>query len=147
MRGNPQRPGGTGEKETGTMDKTKTRRRRTIFKDPLTEVTLDEQGRKKQTFLKGEIAYREGGSNIFSGSREARGYEVTIHPITEEERDGYTMTGFMIFGPGLRKLLKEVKRFNAREFEEITVEPGELEALKAKVKADWEAEQGKRVES
>src|SRR5688572_2506342 len=123
--------------------KDKPRRRREIFYDPLGEQTTDQWGHRKQEFLEGQICYREGGANYFSGGTERRGYEIMVSVVYEEESDRddgsvSKMKGFMLAGPGLRKLVQEAKRFDSKTFEALAVPPEEIQTLKKDVISQWE---------
>ena len=86
----------------------------------------------------GKLSYSKGGPNYFSGGYNKRGYRFSVIAESVEERSGYKMRGFVIGGPAAGLFLKEAARFNARELERIEVPADQVEALKAKVKADWE---------
>lgn len=88
------------------------RRKREIFQLPTTT---------PGTYLVGAIRYEEGGMSYFSGQSNRRGYYFSVTP-EEIERcaDGTTLRKFRMFS-GIKRLLLEVKRFNERTFEGLTV--------------------------
>lgn len=64
-----------------------------------------------------EVYYNLGGSNIFTGKTEARGYYLRILPVNIEDKDGYNLITFGAF-TGLKLCLKTVKRKSAKAEQE-----------------------------
>lgn len=65
--------------------------------------------------IKLTLSYQPGGLNMWHGTKEARGYSVSIGPVTIIKRDGYNMET-MMGGAGLRRFLFEVGRKSDKQF-------------------------------
>lgn len=59
--------------------------------------------------LKIELYYHLGGMNYFTGTNEARGYYLSVTPVTLSKGDGYTSESYTAF-TGVKQLVVECKR-------------------------------------
>ena len=89
-------------------------RNKVIGKLPLVEMTEN-----KEQVLEISVSYNEGGMNYFSGNSNVRGYYLHVSPISESIEGTVKIRSFTMFS-GIKMLLKEVRRFNQREFETLT---------------------------
>ena len=65
----------------------------------------------KTTVLKVTLTYQKGGTNMFTGTGERRGYSLSVVPVQIEDMGAYKTESFMLFNnKGLRTFLLEVKK-------------------------------------
>lgn len=103
-------------------------RSRTLFLEPI-------EGTDRM--LKGAVTYKDGSMNIFTGTRKARGFYLSLN--TEKHADG--MVSFVIGGAdcGTNVLLAEAPRFNAKKLATLNPTPEQLADAKATVIAGYKA--------
>jgi uncharacterized ubiquitin-like protein YukD len=77
------------------------------------------------THLKITLSYNLGGINYFTYKNEERGVYLGITPVTIENKGTHTMESFMVFS-GVKELVLDMKRFNQKKFDTLTVD-GETE--------------------
>jgi hypothetical protein len=85
------------------------------------------QPEEETKFLKIEVYYTEGGLSYLSGQRSARGFYLSVTPITQTKRApdsffplGYTTESFLVFS-GIKKLIKEASRYSEKTLTALTV--------------------------
>jgi len=74
--------------------------------------------------LKIELYYTKGGMNYFTSSNEKRGLYLSVTPI--ERRSG--SESFIAFS-GIKKCVKEMPRFNQKQFDTFVVDKRDLDQL------------------
>jgi hypothetical protein len=74
--------------------------------------------------------YPVGGANYFSGGVNPRGYYLSAQP----EKRGNGSRSFVAFS-GTSMVIKQVKRFNQREFDALVPEQADIDKLTAHVMA------------
>lgn len=81
-------------------------------------------------YLVTELYYSLGGMNYFTGSKEPRGYYVSVTP-TRFHEGGRSFTAFS----GIKKLVEPAKAFSAKEFAGLVILPEVTEPLRQHVLA------------
>lgn len=79
------------------------------------------------THLKVETYYNLGGVNYFTYKQEARGYYISVSPVTRERRNGCTMESYTAF-TGTKQLIKAVTRKSAKAEAAAEAAAAEMEA-------------------
>ena len=69
------------------------------------------------THIKIETSYNLGGLNVFTGSTEARGYYLSVSPVSRENKYGVTMETYTGFS-GIKKCVKSVSRQSKKAAEQ-----------------------------
>jgi hypothetical protein len=77
-----------------------------------------------------KLYYQKGGANYFSGGVNPRGYYLSAQP----EKRGNGSRSFVAFS-GTSMVIKQVKRFNQREFDALVPEQADIDKLTAHVMA------------
>jgi hypothetical protein len=80
------------------------------------------------THLKVELYYSKGGMNYFSGRSEQRGVYLSVSPVSVTKGDGYSSETYTAFS-GVKKLMYECARFNAKQFESYVPPQSEVDEL------------------
>ena len=89
------------------------------------DVTSDHS---EATHVKVQLYYSKGGMNYFTGKAEARGYYVSVSPVKIEVRDGWRSETTSAFS-GIKECVREVSRFNQKQFDELVPDPDVVEKL------------------
>ena len=89
-----------------------------------------------------EVFYAKGGTSMFSGNNEPRGYWLAVRIETKHD-DG--TRGFMLFTGGVKAFLEPAARFSEKRLAEIVAPAEKIEAMKLKMRAEWEADRAKRA--
>lgn len=71
-------------------------------------------GREQE--LKIEVRYNKGGVNYFSSKTEARGYYLSVSPVTRSHSEGYTVESYTGFS-GIKKLILPVARQSDKQYQ------------------------------
>ena len=74
--------------------------------------------------LKVELYYNKGGMNYFTSNSEPRGLYLSVSPVTVHE-GSVTFTAFS----GIKKCVKQMERFNQKQFDNFVVDETEMENL------------------
>ena len=82
----------------------------------------------KATHIEVDLTYQLGGWNYFTGVKEPRGLYLGCSPI--EKGDGWR--GFVAFS-GVKVLVHEMKRFNAKTINEFEVDQNDVVKMVAHV--------------
>lgn len=86
------------------------------------------------THIEVQLYYSKGGMNYFTGSTEARGFYLSVTPVSISHERGYTSRSFTAFS-GIKKMVLEVARFNQKKFDEFTPSEDDVNELLDYVKA------------
>ncbi len=72
------------------------------------------------THIQVSVDYRKGGTNVFHGNQEARGYELIVQAVGIEQHEGYRSVTFALFStPGMRMLLVPAARLDRKKLAKI----------------------------
>lgn len=75
------------------------------------------------------IYYSKGGMNYFTGKDESRGIYISVSPYNIESYNNNLITKSFTAFSGVKKLLKEIKRFNQKEFDNFVVDNNIIDDL------------------
>lgn len=89
-----------------------------------------------------EVFYQLGGTSMFTGHGESRGYYVSVR--LEDHKDGCVR--FTIFTGGVKRLVQPAKMFSAKALAVVTPDPEIVRGMQAKMRAQYEVEIAKRAE-
>lgn len=90
--------------------------------------------RVEATHIEIELYYSKGGMNYFTGSTEARGFYLSVTPVSISHERGYTSRSFTAFS-GIKKMVLECARFNQKKFDEFVPSDDEVNELLNYVKS------------
>lgn len=85
----------------------------------MTKYYAVKENNKKVTDIRVDVYYSLGGMNMFTYTKEKRGYYLSVSPVERSEGPGYSSEGFTAFS-GTKWLLLEVKRKSAKAEAEAT---------------------------
>ena len=77
-----------------------------------TSIHIEDKHLDGNNYLEVEVSYDKGGINYFNYQRHARGYYLTVRPVTIENG-----CRSMMLGKGRSCFLEEVKAFNAKRLD------------------------------
>jgi hypothetical protein len=83
----------------------------------------------KANTLQVELYYSKGGMNYFTGTNERRGLYLSVSPLEIKEYEGGGRSiGYVGFS-GTKKCVKEMARFNQKQFDNFVVDENDIEPL------------------
>ena len=87
-----------------------------------------ETGLKDPNVISVTLSYNEGGMNYFNYRVEKRGLYIHVTPECITHHDGYITTKMTAFS-GVKKFVKEMKRFSQKQLDSFEVTESDLNEL------------------